>query len=243
VRPQRADLTVFGAHAVLEALEGGRSVRVVYLKKGKRDAQTDKVVEACRSRSVSVHYTGADFFKQENRHHWVAAQISLATLFDEETLLDKAAGGPVLLLHKINDPRNVGAILRTACGLRFQCVGVTVHESAPLSEAVYETSAGAVSHLTLGSVPNAAAFIKKAKAAGYWVYGATMEGEPVQKVKFEPKTLLIVGSEGKGLSDYLKKECDFLVGIPMKGKIESLNVSAAAAILLHEIAKHLHNFL
>jgi len=79
--------------------------------------------------------------------------------------------------------------------------------------------------------------MKKAKAAGYWIYGATMEGEPVRNVKFDPKTLLVMGSEGKGLSDYLKQECDFLVGIPMKGRIESLNVSAAAAILLFEIGR------
>jgi len=237
VRPQRADLTVFGTHAVMEALEGGRSVRVVYLKKGKRDAQTDRVTELCKTQNVTIHWTGADFFRQENRHHWVAAQISVATILDEDTLLEEAAGGPLLLLHKIADPRNVGAVLRTACGLGFQCVGITVHETAPLSEAVYETSAGAVSHLTLGSVPNAAAFMKKARAAGYWIYGATVEGEPVQNVKFDPKTLLVMGSEGKGLSDYLKQECDFLVGIPMKGKIESLNVSAAAAILLYEIGK------
>ena len=120
VRPQRADLTVFGAHAVMEALEGGRSVRVVYLKKGKRDAQTDRVTELCRAQNVTIHWTGADFFRQENRHHWVAAQISVATIFDEDTLLEKAEGGPLLLLHKINDPRNVGAVLRSACGLGFQ---------------------------------------------------------------------------------------------------------------------------
>lgn len=91
---------------------------------------------------------------------------------------------------------------------------------------------------SIGSVSNAAAFIQKAKAAGHWVYGATMEGRSVGEVKFDPKTLLVMGTEGKGLSDYLKQECDFLVGIPMKGKIDSLNVSTAAAILLYEIGRH-----
>ncbi len=240
VRGAGGALTVFGAHAVLEALEGGRSVRVVYLKRGHFDAKTDRVTELCRARGVPVHWTGADFFRNENRRHWIAAQIATAAVMGEDDLLIRAAGRPLLLLHKINDPRNLGAILRTACGLGFACVGVTVHESAPLSETVYETSAGAVAHLSIGSISNAAAFIKKAKAAGYWVYGATMEGDPVGEVKFDPKTLLVMGTEGKGLSDYLKQECDFLVGIPMKGKIDSLNVSTAAGILMYEVGKQVN---
>lgn len=237
VRGAGGALTVFGAHAVLEALEGGRNVRVVYLKRGKFDAKTDQVTALCKERGIPVHWTGADFFRNENRRHWVAAQITVTAVLSEDALLERAAGGPLLLLHKINDPRNLGAILRTACGLGFSCVGVTVHESAPLSETVYETSAGAVAHLSIGNVSNAAGFMQKAKEAGYWIYGATMEGTPVGEVKFDPKTLLVMGTEGKGLSDYLKKECDFLVGIPMKGKIDSLNVSTAAAILMYEVGK------
>jgi 23S rRNA (guanosine2251-2'-O)-methyltransferase len=237
VRGAGGALTVFGAHAVLEALQGGQSVRVVYLKRGKFDAKTDAVTALCKARGIPVHWTGSDFFRNENRRHWIAAQIPAAAVMGEDDLLERAAGGPLLLLHKINDPRNLGAILRTACGLGFACVGVTVHESAPLSETVYETSAGAVAHLSIGNISNAAAFMQKAREAGYWIYGATMEGRPVGEVKFDARTLLVMGTEGKGLSDYLKKECDFLVGIPMKGKIDSLNVSTAAAILMYEVAR------
>ncbi|MDR1785403.1 MAG: 23S rRNA (guanosine(2251)-2'-O)-methyltransferase RlmB [Spirochaetaceae bacterium] len=143
----------------------------------------------------------------------------------------------VLLLDSITDPHNIGAILRSACQFGATLVALPkrntlreIHQN----EAAARASAGALSWVPVAVVPNLARAARKLKKAGFWLYGADPQGEPLPEVRFEPRTALVLGSEGSGISRLLAKECDIPVGIPMGGSLDSLNVSVAAGVLLYE---------
>lgn len=141
----------------------------------------------------------------------------------------------VLLLDGITDPHNLGAVLRSAAQFNADLVVVPSNRSIKDSDIVSRTSAGASIYVPVTSETNLVRSINKLKKSGFWVYGADMGGTPVYKTKFSGKIALVLGSEGKGMRDLVEKSCDFIVSIPTTGKIDSLNISVAAGILLYEI--------
>lgn len=143
----------------------------------------------------------------------------------------------VIILDHIEDPHNYGAILRSAEVFAMDLVIVPERRSSRETDVVARTSAGALSYVPIASVPNLARVVEKLKKAGFWVYAADMNGQPLAKVQFGGKTAIILGSEGIGVSRLLKESCDGFISIPQFGRIESLNVSVAAGVIMYELRR------
>ena len=240
-----AEGIIEGRNAVTEALRAGTAIDKLYIARGDTDrtlgrlaAQARKagvvVVEADRRKLDAMSATGA--------HQGVVAIAAAAAYASVEDLLSIARerGEPPLLVicDEISDPHNLGAIIRTA-----ECAGahgiiIPKRRSAGLTAVVAKTSAGAVSYLSVARVPNIPQALKDLKDRGLWVFGAAAEGTTaLYAADLKGPAAIVIGSEGDGMSRLVRESCDFLVSIPMKGKISSLNASAAAAILLYEAVR------
>jgi 23S rRNA (guanosine2251-2'-O)-methyltransferase len=218
---------VYGRNAVREALRGPRRVGQLWATKGAvpEGASGVRVVDAAEI----ARRCGSD------AHQGICAEVSEYVYADAAALL--AAAEPLLVvLDEVTDPQNLGAVSRTA-----ECAGATgliipERRSAEVTPAVCKASAGAVEHLPIARVRNVADLLGEAKEAGCWVYGAAAEGEtPYRSPDYRGGVVLVLGAEGRGLRPRVAKACDALVALPLRGRIESLNVSATAAVLLYEI--------
>ncbi len=226
-------MIVYGRNPVREAIRGPRTVRRVWAtKNAAREAWlsgfglpvASEAAEAIERRCGSPEHQG------------MCAEVSDFRYADAETLLDET--DPLLVaLDQVQDPHNLGAICRTA-----ECAGATgviipERRAAEVTAAVCKASAGAVEHLPVASVRNLADFLAAAKAAGAWCYGADAAGTvPYDRVDYGGGVVLVLGSEGRGLRPRVAAGCDALVSVPLRGQIESLSVSAAAAVLLYAAA-------
>lgn len=152
----------------------------------------------------------------------------------DEYLAAAPARGLVLVLDHIEDPQNLGAILRSADAFAADLVVVPTRRAAPLSEAVAKASAGAVAYVPLAQVPNLAEALRRLERSGFWRYAADMDGEDVAATELPERCAIVLGNEGSGVARVLKAECDGVLSIPMAGHVDSLNVSASAAIFMHE---------
>lgn len=223
---------LYGRNPIHEALRAGR--RPVH-----RVWATEAAAREPWLQGVAVTVVDADEVARRagsDAHQGLVADVGPYPYADEAALL--APGDrPALLvvLDEVQDPQNVGAIARTA-----ECAGATGlvlgrHRSAEVTAAVAKASAGAVEHLPIAQVRNVADFLAEAKAAGLWVYGAAADGVPYDQPDYGGGTVLVMGAEGKGLRPRVRAACDQLVALPLHGRMESLNVSAAAAVLLYAI--------
>jgi 23S rRNA (guanosine2251-2'-O)-methyltransferase len=217
---------LYGRNAVREAMRGPRTVRAVWATRGAaRDFPGAKPANAAEI----AQRCGSD------AHQGVCADVSEYRYADADELL--RAPDPVLVaLDEVTDPQNLGAVCRTA-----ECSGATgvilpERRSAEVTPAVCKASAGAVEHLAVARVRNLADFLADAKAAGCWSYGAAAGGRtPYRSVDWRGGVVLVLGAEGKGLRPRVAAACDDLVSLPLRGRIESLNVSATAAVFLYQI--------
>jgi 23S rRNA (guanosine2251-2'-O)-methyltransferase len=217
---------VYGRNAVREAVRGPREVRTVWATKG---AAGEFPGARLTSGAHIAQRCGSD------AHQGVCADVEEYRYADAAELI--AAPDPVLVaLDEVTDPQNLGAICRTA-----ECTGATgvilpERRSAEVTAAVCKASAGAVEHLAIAQVRNLADFLAEAKAAGCWTYGAAAgAGTGYRQVDWRGGVVLVLGAEGRGLRPRVAAACDDLVALPLRGRIESLNVSATAAVLLYEI--------
>ena len=237
-----ADGIIEGRNAVIEALRTDTPIDKIYLAKGETDKTLGHI--ASRAREAGIVVVEADRRKLDNMsrthaHQGVIALAAVREYVSVESMLSAAAekGEPPLLVvcDEISDPHNLGAILRTA-----ECAGahgiiIPKRRSAGLTAVVAKTSAGAVSYMPVARVANIAATLKDLKKQGIWVFGTTAEGTTtLYDADLKGPSAIVIGSEGDGMSRLVRENCDFLVSIPMKGRISSLNASAAAAILLYE---------
>ena len=238
----RDDL-IIGRNAVKEALKAGRPADSLLVQRGERAGAVLPIIAECREKGVTVKEVDQkklDFMCGHAHHQGViliAAAHEYATVDD---ILQKAAekGEPPFLVicDSLEDPHNLGAIIRTAecCGAH----GVIIPErrSVSLSGIVGKTSAGALEYVPVARVTNLNATIRDLKEKNIWVIAADMDGTPYKQADLSGAIALVVGSEGAGVSRLVKENCDMTVSIPMKGKINSLNASVAAAVLLFEAA-------
>ena len=240
----REDL-IEGRNAVTEALRAGRSIDKIYIAKGEVDKTLGHI--ASKARDMGVVVVEADRRKLDAMSVTHAHQgvIALAAVREYSSLDDilriaEERGEPPFLIvcDEISDPHNLGAIIRTA-----ECVGahgivIPKRRSAGLTSIVGKTSAGAAEHMAVARVANLPAAIKELKERGLWVYG-TAAGAPAGMWETDLKgpVCLVIGSEGDGMGRLVTENCDFLVSIPMRGKVNSLNASAAAAILMYEVLR------
>jgi 23S rRNA (guanosine2251-2'-O)-methyltransferase len=228
---------VSGFHPVREVLERRpRSVEVLLVQRGRKDARAAEIEELARGKGVSVRIVAKEELDRAagRAHNGVAARVAEREYDDaEECLAGEKGSRCVLFLDEVTDPGNLGSVLRSAAAAGAAVV-LTERHSAGLNETVSKASAGALERVKVGRVVNAARFIAQAKAAGFWVFGAAMEGENLFSVDISGDVVLCLGSEGTGLRRLTKESCDRLISIPMRPGAGSLNVAVAAGILVFE---------
>lgn len=237
------DLLV-GRNAVLEALEKGREIDSLYVTRGEKNGTLGRILGKCREKGIvikEVDKKKLDFMCGHANHQNVAAKCAVHEYVSvDEILLSAKEKGeePFLIIcDELEDPHNLGAIIRTAEITGAHGVIIPKRRSVGLTYAVGKTSAGAIEYVPVAKVGNLPAEIDRLKEKGLWIYGADMQGESWCKTDFTGAVALVIGSEGKGISRLVKEKCDITVSLPMKGKINSLNASVAAGILMMEVSR------
>lgn len=235
---------VVGRNAVMEALKGSRSVNKLMIANGSTEGSIKEIIAVAKEKGVNIQYwdrSKLDSIARGIRHQGVLAQVAPVQYAELEDILqvakDRNEPPFIVLLDELEDPHNLGAILRTADAAGVHGVLIPKHRSCPLSATVAKTSAGAVEHVPVARVGNLVQTIKKLKQEGLWVAAADMDGKDYYDTDLTGPLLLIIGSEGQGVGRLVKEQCDFVVRIPMVGKINSLNASVAGSILMYEAMK------
>jgi 23S rRNA (guanosine2251-2'-O)-methyltransferase len=235
---------LYGLHPVEEALRSGsRRFDHVVVARERQDQRLQRIVEACRERGVRVRSESREqltLLARNPGHQGVVAFARERSMLDVEDLLgeDALAKGPaplLLALDGVEDPQNLGALLRSADGAGVTGVLMTERRSAPLSAVALKASAGAAEHVRIARVVNLVRALEQVKAANIWCVGLDERGTmDYTEYDFTTPCLLVLGREGAGLHDLVRRHCDHLLRIPMAGKVASLNVSAAGAVVLYE---------
>ena len=244
-RDAEADGIIEGRNAVIEALRSGESIDKIYLAKGETDKTLGHIASRAREKGIVVVEADRrklDGMSRTHAHQGVIALAAMREYVSVQSLLDAAAEKgetPLLVVcDEISDPHNLGAILRTAECAGAHGVIIPKRRSAGLTAIVGKTSAGAVSYMPVARVANLPATLEELKKKGVWIYGTAAEGTTsLYDADLKGPAAIVIGSEGSGMGRLVREKCDFLVSIPMKGHISSLNASAAAAILLYEAVR------
>jgi 23S rRNA (guanosine2251-2'-O)-methyltransferase len=232
-----------GVHPVREALRAGRPLDKVLIAKGSGGPRIQEIIDLCRDLSVPVRFEPRDMLDRVSKgvpHQGVVA-FGVAHAFVE---LNEVAEDAQLLvvLDGVEDPHNLGAIIRTAHAAGANAVIVPERRAAPLTETVERAAAGALAYLPVARVTNVTQALEKLKQQGYWIYGLDERGtESYDEVEYAQPTAIVLGGEGKGIHQGVQKHCDVLVKIPMAGEVSSLNVSVAAGVVLFELRRRLQN--
>ena len=247
VRPQdaEADGIIEGRNAVIEALRAGASIDKIFIQKGETDKTLGHIASTARAAGVVVvdaDKRKLDFMSRTHAHQGVIALASVREYVSVEDILniarEKGENPLIVVCDEISDPHNLGAIIRTAECAGAHGVIIPKRRSAGLTSIVGKTSAGAVSYVPVARVPNIPALLEQLQKEGVWVFGTAAEGTTtLYSADLKGPAAIVIGSEGEGMTRLVREKCDFLVSIPMKGKISSLNASAAAAILLYEAVR------
>lgn len=235
---------IIGRNSVLEALRAGRAIDSLLVARGERSGSIGRILAECREKGIVIKEVDAkklDFLCGRGNHQGVAAYAAAhayACVADLLALAQERGEAPFLIIcDELEDPHNLGAIIRTAEAAGAHGVIIPKRHAASLSFAVSKAAAGALEYLPVARVGNLAATLDELKKQGLWIYGADMDGTPFCETDYSGPAALVIGSEGRGLGRLIKEKCDFIVSLPMKGKINSLNASVAAGILMYEIAR------
>ncbi len=239
---------IIGRNPVLEILKTDKEVEKIYILKGNLQGSIKKIIGIAKDKKIlmqEVDKGKMDSLSEGGNHQGVAALVTgyeYASIDDILKRAEKRKESPfIIILDELEDPHNLGAIIRTA-----ECAGVhgiiiPKRRSASVNQAVYRSSAGAVEHMLVSKVTNISQTIETLKEKGLWIYGADMDGENYHfDTDLKGSIGLVIGNEGKGISRLVKEKCDVLVKIPMLGKVDSLNASNAASILIYEVIRQGH---
>lgn len=246
VADEPADDLIWGFNAVGEALaQNPGGISELFIQEGKAGARLQQIIDLAKERGIVVRFVDANRMRvpRHCRHQGVVARQTEARLIPLEELLASLPTGAgtapprLLVLDSIQDPRNLGSILRSALAAGFGHVIMTRERSVPVTGIVARTSAGAVAHLQICQVVNLAETLKLLKERGFWIYGAVAESDAASlyTTEFSGPICVVIGSEGKGIRPLVRKQCDFLVTIPMRASFNSLNASVAAAIIMFAV--------
>ncbi len=235
---------IYGKNPVIEALKSKRKISEILVSTKARDLT--KIINLAKEKSVVVKFCSSEKIKKfGEKTQGVVAFCGLIDFVSVHEILEfakKRNSSPfILICDGVTDPHNLGAICRTAYAVGVHGVIIAKRRSAPINQTVEKTSAGAINHLNIAIVSNLVDAIKKLQKEGVFIYCADSKGESVYDFDFKGAVGLVVGSEEKGASFLVKKTCDGICKIPMKNKIDSLNVSVAAAVIMYEILKQ-NNF-
>ena len=236
------DDVLVGRNAVTEALKSGRGINKLWIASGDREGSVAEIAALAKERGIVVQYVERakiEALAGGHRHQGVLAYVAPVPYAELEDILKAAEAkgeAPFLvLLDELEDPHNLGALLRTADATGVHGILIPKRRSVSLNATVAKTSAGAVEYVPVARIGNIAQTLKKLKEKGFWVAGADMDGEKAYyEADLTGPLVLVVGSEGKGTSRLTKEACDFIVRMPMVGRINSLNASVAGSILMYE---------
>jgi 23S rRNA (guanosine2251-2'-O)-methyltransferase len=236
---------IYGRNAVTEALRAGKAIDTVFVQKGANGL--GKLIALAKENGAVVKDTSADRLDELSgggKHGGVAAVAAAAEYATVEEILavSENKGTPpfIIIADEIQDPHNLGAIIRTAEAAGADGVIIPKRRSAGLTSTVFKTSAGAASWVKVARVSNLAETIKMLKTKGIWVYGAEADGKPFRSADLSGPAALVIGSEGNGLGRLVRESCDVVLSIDMYGKINSLNASVSAGILMYEFVRSRH---
>lgn len=245
-RPEaEADGIIEGRNAVTEALRAGTPIDKIYLARGETDAALGHIASTARSKGVVVvecDRRKLDGMSRTHSHQGVIALCAVREYVTVDDILaiarEKGEKPLIVVCDELSDPHNLGAVIRTADAAGAHGVIIPKRRSAGLTAVVAKTSAGAVAHVPVARVPNLVAALKELQQAGVWVFGTAAEGTTsLYQADLKGPAAIVIGSEGDGMGRLVTENCDFTVSIPMFGKINSLNASAAAAVLLYEAVR------
>src|SRR5467141_293016 len=235
-----------GIHAVKEALEARRPIDRIAIAKGRQDTRVEEIVQMARNQGVPVRFEDRgqlDRLANSKDHQGVvalAAARAAATLGDILAIANAGPGqkGLVVLLDGVEDPHNLGAIVRTALAAGAHGVVIPERRAAGLTDTVARASAGALAHLPVAKVTNLVRTMEELKEAGYWLIGLDEGAEKsYTQADYTSPVGIVFGGEGKGLHELTRKRCDFVVSLPTVGPVKSLNVSVAAGVVLFEAVR------
>ena len=240
-----ADGIIEGRNAVTEALRAGTNIDKIFIMKGEVDAALGHIASAARQKGIVVadaDKNKLDKMSRTHAHQGVIAVAAVREYVSVEDILqiarDKGEQPLIVVCDELSDPHNLGAVIRTAECAGAHGVVIPKRRSAGLTAVVAKTSAGAVSHVPVARVANLPSLLKYLKKQGLWIFGTAADGTTsLYDADLKGPAVIVIGSEGDGMSRLVSETCDFLVSIPMKGKLNSLNASAAAAILLYEAVR------
>lgn len=233
-----------GRNAVLEALRSGRSIDKIFILMGSHDGPIQSILRESKKHDVIISYVSKERLNQiseTGNHQGVIAMAASYAYATVEDILQRAAenGEPpfILLLDGIEDPHNLGAIIRTANLAGAHGIIIPKHRAVGLTATVAKTSAGAINYTPVAKVTNLGVAIEQLKKEGLWFVCADMEGTRMYDLDLKGPIGLVIGNEGGGVSRLVREKCDLIASIPTKGDIDSLNASVAAGILAYEIVR------
>lgn len=233
---------VAGRNSVTEAIRSGRSIDKIYVKQG--DATLTRIISLAKDKKIPLSYVLSEKLSEMCpgvNHQGIVARVAAKEYSTIDDILgyamEKGEDPFIIICDRIEDPRNLGAIIRSTNASGAHGVVIAKHEAAGLSAVVDKTSAGALSYTHVAKVTNIGKTIEDLKKQNIWVAGAAMNGSDVYKTDLKGPLALVIGNEGSGIGRLVSEKCDFLVSIPMLGKTESLNASCAASVLMYEVLR------
>lgn len=235
---------VEGRNAVIEALRAGRPVEKLYVLDGSKDGAVMTIKREARKAGIDIEYVDKirlDRMSETGHHQGVIAKTAAYHYAEMDDLFDKAKSRQedpfFIILDNIEDPHNLGAILRTANVCGAHGLIIPKDRAAGLTAVVAKASAGAINYTPVVKVTNLTAAMEELKKKGLWIVGADMDGEPMTSLNLKGPIAVVIGAEGSGIGRLVRQNCDMIASIPVRGEIDSLNASVAAGVLCYEIVR------
>ena len=235
---------ICGRNPVLEAVRSGREIDRLLVAHGASGGSVTAIIAKCKAKGVLIKEISPqklDYYCGGANHQGVAVMLAsqeYSTVDDIFALADKRQEKPfIIICDELEDPHNLGAVIRTAEATGVHGVIIPERRSASLNATVAKAACGALEYVPVARVTNIAATIEELKKRGVWVFGADMDGEDYTKTDFDGPCAIVIGNEGKGIGTLTAKRCDGIVSLPMAGKINSLNASVAAGVLMYEVVR------
>ncbi len=233
-----------GVNSIMEALRGKRRIHKIFIQEGRGGKRIEELLQSAHNKGIYYQYVDKkrlDGMYAVANHQGVVALVDNYDYASIEEILAKAAQQKqepfLLLLDGIEDPRNLGSIIRTAECAGVHGVIIPQHNSSEITDAVVRASAGAVEHMLIARETNLVNCIKSLKEKGLWIIGAHMEGTDYYSCQMPSPTAVVIGGEGKGIRKLVRQNCDMLVKVPMMGMVSSLNASIAAGLVIYEVVR------
>ena len=223
-------MRITSKNALKEALNNPKSLKKVYLSNKFSDQEIIKLIKLNK-----VHYEAIDSFKLNKMEANNQGLLAIVDDYEYYSLEELFNDNVIVMLDHLEDPHNLGAIIRTVEAAGIKSIIIPKDRSVDVNETVMKTSTGALNYVKIARVTNLVNAINTLKNQGYFVYGADMDGTPYKSVSYSDKVVLVIGAEGNGISSLVRKNCDEIVSLPMNGHVNSLNASVAASILIYDL--------